>query len=284
MAALKRLRDARGDRSLHELENISGISSGRIERILSGHMPLGIHELYRLAATLGVTVGHVLDGADPNEESPSYSWLLRLKVRKLRTWTGATPPDRPFSITVVTEELMVIHWSPWSSRPVTALDVRAWDGLGKGPGFAMAAVEQDGVRFTFKDRFEAKLSFEEIAGLWPDVQPAAPRAWRFDVPPSIDIVSIMLKGEKQRRMDKSGKVTRLRHKKETVAPSIEQEWYSVPDVAKLMGLHAQTVRRYCRDETIACDKVGPRLWRIHRDEVARMLGKGQAEKVEPKKG
>ncbi|WP_323055107.1 helix-turn-helix domain-containing protein [Saccharopolyspora sp. NFXS83] len=50
-----------------------------------------------------------------------------------------------------------------------------------------------------------------------------------------------------------------------------QQWYSVEQVADLLGLHVKTVRGYVRDERLNAVRVG-KQYRISRDDLARFTG------------
>ncbi|GGM48635.1 MerR family transcriptional regulator [Longimycelium tulufanense] len=56
-----------------------------------------------------------------------------------------------------------------------------------------------------------------------------------------------------------------------------QQWYSVEQVADLLGLHVKTVRGYVRDGRLAAVRVG-KQYRISREDLAEFTG-GQPEPV-----
>lgn len=54
-----------------------------------------------------------------------------------------------------------------------------------------------------------------------------------------------------------------------------QQWYSVEQVADLLGLHVKTVRGYVRDARLNAVRVG-KQYRISRDDLARFTGERAA--------
>ena len=51
----------------------------------------------------------------------------------------------------------------------------------------------------------------------------------------------------------------------------ERTHYSIREAAHVIGVHYNTVYRWLHDGTLRGVQVGPRLWRIPRNEVKRML-------------
>ncbi|WP_243788216.1 helix-turn-helix domain-containing protein [Saccharopolyspora gloriosae] len=56
---------------------------------------------------------------------------------------------------------------------------------------------------------------------------------------------------------------------------MDQQWYSVEQVADLLGLHVKTVRGYVRDERLNAVRVG-KQYRISREDLAQFTGERAA--------
>lgn len=56
---------------------------------------------------------------------------------------------------------------------------------------------------------------------------------------------------------------------------MDKQWYSVEQVADLLGLHVKTVRGYVRDERLNAVRVG-KQYRISREDLARFTGERPA--------
>lgn len=58
-----------------------------------------------------------------------------------------------------------------------------------------------------------------------------------------------------------------------------EEFYTVQELADLLGVHNLTIRRWLKDGKIEGKKFG-KSWRIHKDELKKILPDGNKEKPE----
>lgn len=63
----------------------------------------------------------------------------------------------------------------------------------------------------------------------------------------------------------------MRPTKNTLDPARPPPWLTTQQVAALLGVHEETVRRWAADGTITARKVGQKLWRYPSEEVAKLI-------------
>jgi len=60
-------------------------------------------------------------------------------------------------------------------------------------------------------------------------------------------------------------------RRRSIADSLSQDFYSVPDAAVVLGVNTETLYRWIRADTVETHSLSPRKTRIHKDELVRLL-------------
>lgn len=277
--ARERVRSSMGSRTIRELSQLSRVRRNMLAGFLKGSKHLSMREARDVAEVLGVSTTYLIRGGEQAGEDPSIAWLLA-SLRHRRGGMGvprAQHPPVPQVVTVLTDRMVIVRWSPWSATPLAAIDIRQWDNL--GPADIVAAELAAGsIEFEFADQRLVRIGFEELSVLAPDESPEALTGWIFDDPGSIGIVSVMKNGDKQRRVGKS----RAAATRAAAAPKIEfeegVEWIGLPAAAKKMSVHPQTLRKYIKNGSLPANKVGPRLIKIKVEDLRKFMGSHQPPK------
>lgn len=82
-------------------------------------------------------------------------------------------------------------------------------------------------------------------------------------PDSNSILDLLLRG--------AGVPSKEERRRRSIADSLPQEVYSVPDAAGELGVSTETLRRWIRAGTVEVRHISKRKTRIHKDELARLM-------------
>ncbi len=82
-------------------------------------------------------------------------------------------------------------------------------------------------------------------------------------PDSNPILALLLQG--------LGVPSKEERRRRSMADSLSQEVYSVPDAADVLGMSTENLRRWIRAGKVETHRMSERKTRIHKDELVRLL-------------